>query len=119
VHYTYEDGHYVLHGGPQAMRSADLRFKEVAIIYSETPGAGTVLHKHGNAEWVQEAYDAMVTRYRAAGLGDMANELKIIRTTKLPVSELNKCISICDYVGRMVARQTQRAREAEEPALSM
>lgn len=119
MHYTYEDGHYVLHGSPRTLRAADLHFKEIAIIYSEVPGAGTVLHKHGNAEWVQEAYDLMVARYRAAGMNEIAGELKLLRTDKLPVSELNKCISICDYVGRMLARQAVREREAEEPALAM
>jgi len=62
--------------------------------------ACAVLHKHGQSEWVQKWYNDTVATYRNAGYDDMAEELHHISSREWDLEELNKIISICDYVGR-------------------
>lgn len=99
-HYEYHDGHYVLMRDDSPVSPP---MKEVAILYTDSKDLpGTVLHMHGSVENVLAQYDRMHSVYTAGGLAEEAMELKVFRSDQIPVDELNKCLEICDYVGRMV-----------------
>lgn len=103
MHYEYRNGCYVLMDGGKAIAPPT---KEIALLYSESSHLpGSVLHKHGSVENVMRHHDRMTGAFERAGFIDMARELKVFRSAHLPVEELNRCLGICDYVGRMVQDQ--------------
>ena len=57
-----------------------------------------ILHKHGDPDLVRKIHQDYARRYRDAGFEDMASEL-MVTDINIPVDELNKVISICDYIG--------------------
>lgn len=91
------------------------RTKEIAISYDDTQ-QGTVLLKHGDAARVQAWHDNYIKKVRDAGLSDAVNSLKIIRSAELPVEELNKCLQVCDYVGRMVKTLSKQSPASDGPS---
>lgn len=107
-YYEYRDGHYVLmYDGNPAIPP----MKQVAILYTDSKDLpNMVLHKHGSVEHVLAHYDRMRNAYKAAGFAKEAMELKIFRSDRIPVDELNKCLEITGYVGQMV-RQMNRTFE--------
>lgn len=111
-YYTKDQDGYKLHGGPGSDEAPPT--KEIAILYSLTEGGRSVLHKHGSPANVQRHFDRMRTAFVAAGFTDMASELRMITSDKLPVEELNKCLDICDYVGRMVRKIETREADFDD-----
>ena len=105
--YTKEGDDYVFSLG-------DLRINagpEVAICFDK---AANVLLKHGNPGWVT-AYAKQVRKHFVdAGYLDVAEDIVVI-TGAFDLVELNKVVSICDYIGRFYQKlptQPQTLKEA-------
>lgn len=92
--YRLKDGEYVLHDGDEQIMPG---LQEVSIAFDSENGT---LHKHGDPEivgaWLSNTKKVLV----AGGAQSMADELISI-TGRFPLEELNKCLSINGYIGRM------------------
>lgn len=122
MRYRYENGEYVLFDDrPEIKTSGEARMKEVAILYSVT-GQGTVVHAHGNAEFIQSRHDALQHQYKQTLLQAMGSNrpdvvascenimasLQVHRSRTIPCSELNQCIENADYLGRFLTQSREQ-----------
>jgi len=73
---------------------------EPCICFSYTKTLGGCLHKFGDYKLVKEYYDSARQAYINIGFPQEAADLKIIHGM-LPIEELNKCIEISGYVGKL------------------
>ena len=94
--YNLADGDYVLMLGDKRIEVGP----KVSICFDR---AASVLHQHGAPELVQGYAATARKRLMAAGHQDMAADL-ICLTGAFSLDDLNKVVSICDYVGRFYAR---------------
>lgn len=111
-YYTKDKDGYQLNGGPGSHEVP--ASKEISLLYSVGEDGRSVLHKHGSPAGVQRHFDRMRTAYVAAGFTDLASELRMITSDRLPVEELNKCLDICDYLGRMVRKLEPRDADLDD-----
>lgn len=88
-------------------------FEEVALVYQDD-GETVFLRKHGEASDVQKWYDKERAKLEGSGMSEFARSIKILRSTKLPFEELNKCIEDSGYVGRMVQKFASLPAPADE-----
>lgn len=105
--YTKDGEGYVFHLGDLHLPVGP----EVSICFDK---ADNVLLKHGNPAIVSDYASNARQRYAAAGFADVAEDLVVI-TGAFDLEELNKVVSICDYVGRFyknLLAQTQPVKEA-------
>lgn len=93
--YSFENGEYILFYSDNG--EVVCHMDEVALALSKDEPKMWTLHKHGSRENVQNWYDKIVKRYRAAGLHDIADEMVMI-AGKFPVDELNRCIESSGYI---------------------
>lgn len=107
--YQLNCGQYVLHRGSTPVgRPLD----EVAIAFDRDEG---VLHKHGSPEFVNNWAEETRAKLRAAGsnLEDWATALTVV-SGRIPVDELNSCLSSSGYVLQLWAKLT-RGELARQP----
>jgi hypothetical protein len=95
VHYEKRNGEYAL-----VNEFGDVLFTtpELAVVFSQ---ALNTLHKHGPTAAVHSWLQATRAKYRTSGLQAEADDLVMIVSDEWDLEELNRCISICDYVGRL------------------
>lgn len=103
--YTIEDGKYVLSLGDKRIEVGP----EVAICFDS---AASVLLKHGNPVMVQGYHTAARQAYLSVGLTDMAEDLVCI-TGAFDLDDLNKVVSICDYIGRFYQKLQRQLAQKE------
>lgn len=98
--YRFADGTYRFYLDEQeTMTIPDAR---VAIAYAYHPDLdikGT-LHKHGHPESVKAWYDKAVSAYRQAGFPEIAEQL-FYAEGPISVEQLNKCLNVTGYVGKL------------------
>ncbi len=87
-----------------------LRCKSLAIGFDRVSGT---LHKHGERSWVERWIADARQKFRDAGFSDMANDL-VVLSGDLPLEEVNKCLAISGYCGRMLEK-LQAATLQETP----
>lgn len=97
MEYEYEciDGEYFLHHGEGCTPIG----KEVSICFDYTSDGCAVLLKHGRQDIVESCYNNMIEVYKKHNMHNLVETIYMI-TDKIPVGELNKIISISDYVGK-------------------
>ena len=77
-----------------------LKTDTVAIAFDAHTGE---VHQHGSPTRIQSWANNTRRRLRAAGAQDIANDIVVV-SGPLPVDELNKCLWIRGYCGRMFKR---------------
>ncbi len=102
--YTLENSDYVLMLGDKRIVVGP----EVSICFDR---ASNVLLKHGAPELVQGYAATARKRLVAAGHQEMAADL-ICLTGAFSLEDLNKVVSICDYIGRFYARLVTESNQA-------
>ncbi len=91
--YTKEESGYVLTLGERRIEVGP----EVALCFDK---ADSVLLKHGAPALVQPYYEESRKRLIAVGFSSMAEDLVCI-VGAFDLEELNKAVSICDYIGKL------------------
>ncbi len=78
--------------------------EQVAVCYDDGD-SGSVLLKHGSPTKVMQYADLTRSSYVKSGLTDIAQDIKVIVFPEnFPTEEINKCLDICDYVGRLAKK---------------
>ncbi len=91
--YTKESSGYVLTLGERRIEVG----AAVALCFDK---ADSVLLKHGAPAMVQAYFEETRKRLIAVGFRDMAEDL-VCLVGEFDLEELNKAVSICDYVGTL------------------
>lgn len=91
--YRLERGHYAFYIGEQRLFETE----EVAILFD---ARDNVLLKHGLPDVVQASYTQMIDTLTAQGQTAFAHDLVVIQG-RFALEDLNKTVSICDYIGRL------------------
>lgn len=109
MRYQYEQGMYCLKSEEHtpeigvARHSVEgERFAVVGLLYRESP-LGTFLVAHGNVRWIKGQYDRLMAHCEREGLDNQAGEIRLAYSSKMPVHELNNCMTISGYLGRYLA----------------
>ena len=106
LQYQLKEGNYLLYDlstpaskvtGEHRLR---LRTDTVAIAFDASTG---VLREHGTPTRIHSWASTTRRRLRAAGAVDSANDIVVV-SGPLPVDEINKCLQISGYCGRMFSR---------------
>lgn len=71
---------------------------ELAVVFGKLLGT---LHKHGPTAAVHDWFLKARSKYRKAGLQAEADDLVMIVSDDWDLEELNRCLSISDYVGQL------------------
>lgn len=111
--YRIEDGLYQLYDGDEPLFDPIV---DVAICFDALTGT---MHKHGPVERVQNWHANFQRKLRAVGDDlsvRMANEVVCI-SGRLPIEELNKCLSIGGYP-KLLYRKLQDEHLAAEASAS-
>lgn len=108
MHYELVNEEYHLYNGGELILNAG---KEVSISYTyseddnERNGFTAVLYKHGSNEKVLELHNDFIARMSKLNkecnkeVFDVSEQYMI--TGKFDLEELNKVLSICDYIGKV------------------
>lgn len=97
IHYELNCTDYVLFRGDKPISKL---LQEVSLAFDKEAG---VLMKHGSKEMVSAWLSDAQEKLRSGGAHDLAEQL-IMVTGRFPVDELNKCISISGYIGKLWMR---------------
>ncbi|MFZ4288702.1 hypothetical protein [Variovorax sp. HJSM1_2] len=106
LQYELKAGNYYLYdmATPASPATGERRYRLctalVALAFDASTGE---LHQHGSPTRIQSWATCARRRLRAAGAVDIANDIVVV-SGPLPVDELNKCIGIAGYCGRMFSR---------------
>ena len=106
LQYQLKEGNYFLYdlSTPASKVTGEhrvrLRTDTVAIAFDASTG---VLHEHGTPTRIHSWASTTRRRLRAAGALDSANDIVVV-SGPLPVDEINKCLQITGYCGRMFRR---------------
>lgn len=95
--YRFINEKYVLHDEGEPIGKP---LDEVAIALDKDSGT---LHKHGSPEYVEKWCKAARMKFRTHGYHDMAAQLVVI-SGRFPIEEINRCISISGYAGKLYGR---------------
>jgi len=82
-----------------------MRIKEPCICFSYSTSLGGCLHKFGDYDLVKDWYDTARKKYIDAEYPNEAEELKLLYGS-IPVEELNKCIEISGYIGKLYEKSS-------------
>ena len=106
LQYQLKEGNYHLYdlSTPASTVTGEHRLRlktdTVAIAFDASTG---VLHEHGSPTRIHSWATTARRRLRAAGALDSANDIVVV-SGPLPVDEINKCLQISGYCGRMFTR---------------
>lgn len=95
--YRFINEKYVLHDEGEPIGQP---LDEVAIALDKDSGT---LHKHGSPEYVEKWSKAARMKYQSCGCNDMATQLVVI-SGRFSLEDLNRCISISGYAGKLYKR---------------
>lgn len=110
--YEYQliNGNYVLYGDGEPIGAP---LPEVAMAFTkanpEDPTGMATLHKHGSEATVTSWAKKTREQFCAAGYFGMADDIVVI-SGKFPLEELNKCLAISGYIGRLWQSLTTEGR---------
>lgn len=108
--YYYEinnDGDYELYSNGELIYNVG---KEVSISYSFEKEDGvvrSVLYKHGSPKLVKLCHDDYLNKLKEANKDNESSVIdemikaQYLMTGRFDLEELNKCLSICDYIGSL------------------
>ena len=97
------DGQYVLVETQQ--HKILLQTYEPALLFDRSTGT---LLKHGDIDFVRKIKTDMEAKYRRIGAIDLAKDLVLLSSRMFDTEELNHCINIADYCGRLYERITKQ-----------
>lgn len=106
LQYKLKEGHYHLYdlSTPASKVTGEHRLRlktdTVAIAFDLRTGE---LHEHGSPQRIHSWATNTRRRLRAAGALESANDIVVV-SGPLPVDEINKCLQISGYCGRMFTR---------------
>lgn len=103
MHYIHDGEQYILETGSSRIQCGT----RIGIMYSDCRPDACVLHKHGSIEKVRAHAQKTQEKLRDSGLHTMADEIRVIETDCLPVSELNRCIDTTGYIDKLLKTQRQ------------
>jgi hypothetical protein len=103
MNYRYEDGQYVLTGDCE---SSSVRMKEVSLLYSQDD-QGVRLLAHGDQVWIGRYLEQTRDRVKVVSLDGPRPQLKLMKTTTMSCSDLNKCITTGEYFSRLIRQREQ------------
>ena len=74
------------------------RFEKLGILMDKE---GSVLLKWGDINRVKKTFEENSKKFRDGGFYDIADDLVLLDISKLDQEEIDKCIDICDYCGKI------------------
>lgn len=93
-YHLYNDGKFILNAG-----------NEVSVSYTYTSDRKSVVYKHGSYDQVKELHDDFINRMLVlndiTGVTCFDTSDCYIISDAFELEELNKMLSICDYIGRI------------------
>ena len=100
--YKKEGGMFYLCNGDHILDSME----EVAIAYEENMETGAMLHKHGSKERVEKWMVKFVQTLKEDGgiLAEVADNIKMISSSKWDLEDLNRCINNTGYIKVMLRK---------------
>lgn len=112
--YKVSFGSYFLMDGERIVAGMG---EQVSVVISVSEEHDTyTMHKHGQTEYVKKWFDNAVSKFRAAGFDEMADELKMY-TGPFPVEELNKLAQCSGYAQKFYEKMRDNTME-KEPEVS-
>lgn len=117
LQYVVEHGSYVLYDMSEppscltGRREIHLQCDEPALAFDSESGT---LHKHGDVAQVTAWTERARAKFRDAGFPEMADGL-VVLSGKLPLEDLNKCLSHTGYCKVLLERMKREHLEQSAP----